>query len=74
MKATRELGKAPAPAARRLYLTNESGTTVVLATEPNFKILSENELDGSMTLSSPVVSDHQSFIRTSKSLYCLAKK
>lgn len=64
---------SPTLADGKIYLTNESGVTVVIAAEPEFKILAENALDGSMTLSTPAVAGSQIFIRTGKFLYCLAQ-
>ena len=58
----------------KLYITNESGVTTVLAAGPEFKVLATNELDGSYTLSSLAVSDKQLFLRTSTHLYCIGEK
>jgi hypothetical protein len=56
----------------KLYLINEAGVTTVLAAGASFQVLATNELDGTYTLSSPVVSGRQLFLRTAETLYCLA--
>lgn len=64
---------SPLLADGKLYVTNESGTTAVLAAGPEFKLLSENKLDDTYTLSSIAVSGSELFLRTSSHLYCIAK-
>jgi hypothetical protein len=44
-----------------------------IAAGPEFKILANNELDGSYTLASPAVSGSNLFIRTSDYLYCIGE-
>jgi outer membrane protein assembly factor BamB len=65
---------SPVLADGKLYITNESGITTVLAAGPEFKTLATNELDGSYTLSSIAVSGKQIFLRTSTHLYCIGEK
>ncbi len=65
---------SPLLADGRLYLTNETGRTTVVAAGPEFKVLSENPLDDDYTLSSIAVSGSELFIRTSSSLYCISGK
>jgi outer membrane protein assembly factor BamB len=65
---------SPLLAEGRLYLTSERGRTTVVEAGPAFKILAENQLDDDYTLSSIAVSGSELFIRTSTSLYCVAKK
>jgi hypothetical protein len=55
----------------KLYITNESAVTAVLAAGPEYKLLATNELDGTYTLSSIAVSGQQFFLRTSTHLYCI---
>lgn len=64
---------SPLLADGKLYLLNENAVTTVLAAGPQYKMLATNELDGSFTLSSPVVSGSQLFIRTSTHLYCIGE-
>jgi outer membrane protein assembly factor BamB len=65
---------SPLLADGKLYITNESGVTTVLAAGPQFKALATNQLDGSLTLSSIAVSGEQLFLRTSTHLYCIGQK
>jgi outer membrane protein assembly factor BamB len=65
---------SPLLADGKIYITNESGVTTVLAAGPEFKVLSTNELDGSYTLSSIAVSGKQLFLRTGNALYCVGEK
>ena len=64
---------SPLLADGKLYLLNENAVTTVVSAGPEFKILATNELDGTYTLSSPVVSGSQLFIRTATHLYCIGK-
>lgn len=65
---------SPLLADGKIYITNESAVTTVLAAGPEFKVLATNELDGTYTLSSLAVSDKQLFLRTSTHLYCIGEK
>ena len=65
---------SPLLADSKLYITDETGETAVLAAGPKFKQLATNKLDGSFTLSSIAVSGKQLFLRTSKHLYCIGDK
>jgi outer membrane protein assembly factor BamB len=61
-------------AGDRLYVTDQSGQTVVLrATPEKLEVLAENEL-GETTRASVAPSDGQVFIRTYKHLYCIGAK
>jgi outer membrane protein assembly factor BamB len=64
---------SPLLADGKLYITNESGVTTVLAAGPEFKVLATNELDDSYTLSSLAVSGSQLFLRTGTHLYCIGE-
>jgi outer membrane protein assembly factor BamB len=57
----------------KLFILNEIGVTTVVAAGPEYKVLSTNELDGSYTLSSPVIAGDSIFIRTGKHLYRISK-
>ena len=57
----------------KIYVTNESGVTTVLAAGPAFKVLATNTLDDSYTLSSIAVSGKLLFVRTSAYLYCIGE-
>src|SRR6185295_8565424 len=65
---------SPLLADGKIYITNESVVTTVIAAGPEFKVLATNELDGTYTLSSLAVSDKQLFLRTSTHLYCIGEK
>jgi outer membrane protein assembly factor BamB len=62
---------SPLLADGKLYITNERAVTSVVTAGSDFKMLATNELDGTYTLSSPVVSGSKLFIRTSTHLYCI---
>ena len=64
---------SPLLADGKLYLLNEYAVTTVISAGSEFKALATNELDGTYTLSSPIVSGSQIFIRTATHLYCLGK-
>jgi outer membrane protein assembly factor BamB len=64
---------SPLLADGKIYATNEKARTTVIATGPEFKILSENPLDDDCTLSSIAVSGSQLFLRTGTHLYCIGK-
>lgn len=64
---------SPLLAGERIYVIGENGRTTVLATGPEFKILSENPLDDGYTLASFAVSGSELFIRTSTHLYCISQ-
>jgi outer membrane protein assembly factor BamB len=66
------VSSSPIVADGKLYVINEAAVTTVLAAGPEFRLLATNELDGSYTLSSPVVAGNQLFIRTGTYLYCIA--
>jgi outer membrane protein assembly factor BamB len=63
---------SPVLADGKLYVTNESGTTSVVATSGGFRLLAENVLD-EYTLSSPAISDGRIFLRTDQALYCIGE-
>ncbi len=64
---------SPVLAAGRIYVVNEEGLTTVLKAGPTFEILAENHLND-YTLSTPVPSEGQLFIRTEHFLWCIGKK
>jgi hypothetical protein len=56
----------------RIFAISEDGDTFVMQAGPAFKPLGRNTLDG-MVLASPAVARGSLFIRTSTSLYRIAK-
>ena len=62
---------SPVHADGRLYLLDNNGDTTVIEAGPQFKVLAKNPL-GEPTQASMAVSGGRLFIRTDKSLYCVA--
>ncbi len=62
---------SPILADGKLYVTNESAVTTVLAAGPAFRKLATNELDDGYTISSLCAIDGRLFLRSSSHLYCL---
>jgi outer membrane protein assembly factor BamB len=62
---------SPIAAAGKIYALSESGETIVLAPGPEFKVLARNPL-GEKCQASPAVSRGRIFIRSDKSLFCIA--
>jgi outer membrane protein assembly factor BamB len=59
-------------AAGRCYVTGQNGATVVFKPNPEkFELLANNQLNEA-TNSTPAISDGEIFLRTHKSLYCVA--
>jgi outer membrane protein assembly factor BamB len=65
---------SPILAEGKIYIINEEGKTAVVQTGKEFKLLAENELDESYTLSSPAVSDSRLYIRTAYYVYCIENR
>lgn len=57
-------------AAGRVYLTDESGKTVVVTSGPEFKILATNELEDPV-FASIAISEGELFLRGKSHLYCI---
>lgn len=62
---------SPVLADGKIYITREDGKTFVLAQGDEFKIISENELDGTQTVASPVFVNGHIVIRTDTHLYSI---
>ena len=62
---------SPVFADGKIYVLSEAGETIVLAPGPEFKVLSRNPL-GEKCQASPAVSRGRIFIRSDKSLFCIA--
>ena len=65
---------SPILADGKIYITREDGKTFVLAQGPEFKVLAENELDGSQAVATPVFVDGHIYIRTDTHLFCIGSK
>jgi outer membrane protein assembly factor BamB len=63
---------SPAAAAGRIYLVDRAGTTLVLKQSDKFEVLAINEL-GEGVDASPVLVGKQLFLRSEKTLYCIAE-
>lgn len=59
---------SPVMVDNKIYYTNESGLTTVIATGPDYKVLAENDL-GERTLASAAVHGNALFIRTANAIY-----
>lgn len=57
----------------KIYITDEEGTTTVIKSGPQFEVIAQNNLSD-YTLSSPVFSDGQLFLRTTGHLYCIGQR
>jgi outer membrane protein assembly factor BamB len=64
---------SPAAAAGRVYLTDRKGTTVVIKDADQLEIMATNVLSEPID-ASPAIVGNQLFLRSHKSLYCLAEK
>ncbi len=62
---------SPVYADGRIYFLNEAGETMVIAAGPEFKVLAKNPL-GEKCQASMAVSNQRLFIRSDKSLFCIA--
>jgi len=63
---------SPVFADGRIYVLSESGETIVLAPGAEFKVLARNPL-GEKCQASPAISKGRIFIRSDKTLFCIAK-
>lgn len=61
---------SPVAAANRLYITDRSGTTLVISHERNPRILAINQLDDSFS-ASVALAGRELFLRGEKFLYCI---
>ncbi len=64
---------SPVAANGRVYITDRSGTTVVLKHGDGFEVLARNKLEDGFE-SSPAIAGKQLFLRGRKSLYCIETK
>jgi outer membrane protein assembly factor BamB len=69
---TRAFWASPWTSGGRVFCLDTSGTTIVLAGGPEFKVLSSNKID-EQSWSSPAVSDGALYLRTIEHLYCIAE-
>jgi outer membrane protein assembly factor BamB len=62
---------SPIAASGRVYLTDRSGTMVVIEDSPQLKILATNSMNETVD-ATPAVVDNQMFIRGEQHLFCIA--
>jgi outer membrane protein assembly factor BamB len=55
----------------KLYATEQSGDTFVVAAKPEYELIGKNRL-GEHTDASPAISDGEIFVRTHQHLWCIA--
>jgi len=65
---------SPLLADGKIYITNETGTTTVVAAGPEPKPLATNQLADKWVLASFAVSEGRLFLRASESLYCIGSQ
>lgn len=73
LKGVRSVYSSPVGAAGRIYLTDRSGTTLVLKRSRELNILARNEL-GEQVVSSPALVGDQLFLRGREHLYAIAQE
>ena len=73
LKGMRSVYASPVGAAGRVYLTDRSGTTLVVKRSRELNILARNEL-GEQVVSSPALVGEQLFLRGSKHLHVIAQE
>lgn len=66
----RNIYASPVGAAGRIYFTDRDGTTLVLADEPQLKVLATNKLDTAIDASLALV-DREIILRSKEHLYCI---
>ena len=65
---------SPVLAEGKLFVTSRQGGAIVLAAEPEFEMLAENDLgDPSVFNGTPVISNGQLLLRSDRALYCIGK-
>ncbi len=69
----RNVYASPVGAADRVYITDRSGTTVVLSHESRPRVLARNLLDDSFSASAALVG-RELFLRGQRNLYCIAEE
>jgi outer membrane protein assembly factor BamB len=65
---------SPVAAEGRLYVANQNADVFVLRAGPKYDCLATNSIGGELMNSSPAISGGAIFIRTAKSLWCVADR
>lgn len=68
--AKESFSASPLAVNGKIFFTNDSGETFVLAAGPEFKLLRVNKLNG-RTLASPALVDGRWYFRTDRNLFCI---
>ena len=63
---------SPVAAAGRIYITDRSGTTLVISDAPTPEVLAVNRLDDSFSASAALVG-RELYLRGEQSFYCIAE-
>ena len=69
----RNVYASPVGAADRVYITDRSGTTLVISHESTPRVLARNLLDDSFSASAALV-DRELFLRGQRNLYCISEE
>jgi outer membrane protein assembly factor BamB len=64
---------SPIAAPGRVYFLNMVGRCTVVAPEPTFSKIAENQIDGN-TIASPIASDGRIYLRSRRALYAIGEK
>jgi outer membrane protein assembly factor BamB len=72
LKGARMIASSPVVADGKMYITEESGKTIVVKAGTEFEVLHTNNLDD-LIWSSPAIAGDRLLIRGVKGLYCLKK-
>ena len=76
LKRIRNLGNyfaSPIAGDGKIYITGENGFVVVLAGEPQMRVLAKNDL-GDSCVATPAIADGRLFFRTRKKLICISNQ
>lgn len=72
-RSRHKISSSPILADGHIYVTREDGTTFVLDQGDQFKVISENPLEG-FALATPILSDGKIYLKMTDKLYCIGKK
>jgi len=72
-RSRHKFSASPILADGHIYVTREDGTTFVLEQGDQFKVVSENPLEG-FALATPIFSDGKIYLKVTDKLYCIGKK
>jgi outer membrane protein assembly factor BamB len=64
---------SPVSANGLVYFLNDEGVMHVVKAGPTYELVAKNEM-GEKTYASPAISDGEMFLRTFKTLYCIAEQ